>query len=91
MSAIYNVGCGRGASVLDVMRAAREASGVPFQWRIAEPRPGDPARVVADTHLIRDELGWTAVHDLGDIVGSAWEAWSAARGGTGAELSVGAR
>jgi len=91
MSAIYNVGCGRGASVLDVMRVAREASGVPFQWRIAEPRPGDPARVVADTHLIRDELGWTAVHDLGDIVGSAWEAWSAARGGTGAELSVGAR
>lgn len=96
MGTVYNVGCGCGASVLDVMRAARQASGVPFDWQIDEPRAGDPARVVADAARIRAELGWKAQHDLDDIVGSAWEAWSASRAAAmtaskqGAALAVGA-
>ncbi|MGN5238961.1 MULTISPECIES: UDP-glucose 4-epimerase GalE [unclassified Rhodococcus (in: high G+C Gram-positive bacteria)] len=97
MGTVYNVGCGCGASVLDVMRAAREASGVPFDWRIDDPRPGDPARVVADAGRIYADLGWTAQHDLDDIVGSAWEAWTASRAAIetaseqDAALAVGAR
>ncbi|MFD6860656.1 UDP-glucose 4-epimerase GalE [Rhodococcus sp. NPDC060090] len=96
MASVYNVGCGYGASVLDVMRAAQQASGVPFDWQIDEPRAGDPASVVADATRIRTELGWKARHDLDDIVSSAWEAWSVSRKATmtasrqGAALAVGA-
>ena len=42
---------------------------------VVDRRPGDPARVVASADRIRHDLGWTAKHDLDDMVTSAWEAW----------------
>lgn len=77
VAATYNVGTGRGASVLEVMHAIRRASGRDFDWDIAAARPGDPARVVADAHKIRAELDWRPHHNLDEIVGSAWGAWVA--------------
>ena len=76
MADTYNVGTGTGTSVLEVMTATRQVTGIEFDCDITAPRPGDPAEVVADPTLIRDELGWESRHDLAGAVDSAWRAWS---------------
>jgi UDP-glucose 4-epimerase len=70
----FNVGVGRGYSVLEVVAAIARVAGRPVEPVLAERRPGDPAAVVADVTRIRERLGWTARHDLDDIVASAWDA-----------------
>ena len=74
-SSIYNLGTGKGASVLDVLDAVKSATGVKFSHDICEIRSGDPAEVIADTSKIRSELGWRPKYDLMDIIESAWMAW----------------
>jgi UDP-glucose 4-epimerase len=69
-----NVGVGRGYSVLEVMATVARVAERPVEPVIAGRRPGDPAAVVADVTRIRERLGWTARHDLDDIVASAWAA-----------------
>jgi UDP-glucose 4-epimerase len=45
------------------------------QPAVAPRRPGDPARVVASSELIRKELGWSAARGPRDMVESAWQGW----------------
>jgi len=73
-SITLNLGTGRGASVAEVIAAARATTGRPIEVREAPRRPGDPAAIWADGQLARDVLGWTPRHDLASIVSSAW-AW----------------
>lgn len=73
-SIALNLGTGRGASVIEVIEAARAVSGQPIETREAPRRPGDPAAIWADGQLAHDVLGWTPRHDLASIVSSAW-AW----------------
>lgn len=74
----YNVGTGLGISVLQVIDSVRRVLGVDLDAELADRRPGDPARIVADGSRSRDDLGWTPVHDLDDMVRDAWSAWRAA-------------
>ncbi|HSK59984.1 MAG TPA: UDP-glucose 4-epimerase GalE [Actinomycetospora sp.] len=69
-----NVGVGRGYSVLEVMATVARVAGRPVEPVVADRRPGDPAAVVADVTRIGERLGWSARHDLEDIVASAWDA-----------------
>jgi len=71
---VYNVGCGVGASVLDVLACAAEVTGRSLDPERAGRRAGDPAMVVADVGKIRRELGWSAALGLSDMVASTWEA-----------------
>ncbi|MFT3807409.1 UDP-glucose 4-epimerase GalE [Arenimonas sp.] len=72
----YNLGTGRGHSVLEVIAAAELAAGKPVATRIGPRRQGDPAVLVGDASRIRRELGWEPRHsDLGTMIGSAWH-WS---------------
>jgi UDP-glucose 4-epimerase len=71
---VLNVGCGRGYSVLEVLRAFAEVTGLDTTPLILPRRPGDAACVVADPSRAAAVLGWTARHDLTDMVTSAWEA-----------------
>lgn len=73
----YNIGTGTGASVLEVIDSVRRVLGVELEPRLADRRPGDPARIVADGALARHDLGWSPVHDLDDMVRDAWRAWRA--------------
>jgi UDP-arabinose 4-epimerase len=73
-SLAINLGTGRGYSVLEVIRAAENATGQPVRRNIGPRRPGDPPVLVADPAKARRLLGWTAQRDLDDIVTSAW-AW----------------
>lgn len=71
----YNVGTGKGSSVLEVMDEVRNVTGVDFEHEVTPRRPGDPAALVADPTKINTELSWKAQYDLQDMVASAWEAW----------------
>jgi UDP-glucose 4-epimerase len=75
-AATYNIGTARGTSVLELMKATRQITGVDFDWDNTPRRPGDPAKVVADVTKIQRELGWRAKYDLHSIIESAWSAWS---------------
>ena len=80
-SVTYNLGNGRGHSVLDVIDAVQRVGGRRVPYAIAPPRPGDPAVLVASSDLIRRETGWTPkLAALDDIVGTAW-AWREAHPG----------
>ena len=69
----YNLGTGRGHSVLEVIEACRAVTGIPIRYRVGPPRPGDPSRLVAANALARAELGWQPKHDsLEGIVATAW-------------------
>lgn len=72
---VYNVGRGEGVTVKEVMAAVAEVTGQPVEPEVVGRRAGDPAAIVGRVEKIRDELGWTARHDLHDMVRSAWEAW----------------
>lgn len=71
---VYNVGVGRGYSVLEVISEIARVSGRAVEPEIIARRDGDPGRVVADVNRIDTDLGWRARHDLTAIVGSAWDA-----------------
>jgi UDP-glucose 4-epimerase len=77
-SVTLNCGYGRGASVREVIDTVKAVSGVDFDVREADRRPGDPAAIVAGSDRLKNELGWTPKHDdLETIVSSAW-AWEQA-------------
>jgi UDP-glucose 4-epimerase len=71
-SDVFNVGTGQGASVLEVLKLAREISGAPIEAQFAPRRPGDPAVVFADNRKAREVLGWSPRYGLGEIIESAW-------------------
>lgn len=76
----YNIGTGTGASVHEVLDMVEEVLGVDLGREVVERRPGDPARIVGDPSLAAADLGWRAVHDLEDMVRTAWQAWQRAHG-----------
>jgi UDP-glucose 4-epimerase len=70
----YNLGNNEGYSNLDVIRTVKEATGRDFPVKNADRRPGDPARLVADSSRISDELGWRPAYpDLRNMVETAWK------------------
>ena len=72
---VFNIGRGQGSSVREVLDTVAKVTGNDIEPVVVERRPGDPARIVASADRIRSELGWTAKHDLEDMVASAWAAW----------------
>ena len=68
----YNLGTGRGYSVLDMVRAFEAACGRPIAYQIVDRRPGDVAKCYADPAKAREELGWTAVRDVAQMCADVW-------------------
>jgi len=72
-SAAYNLGNGNGFSVQQVIETVRVVTERELLIVDAPRRPGDPARLVADSTLARNKLGWSPAHtDLHGIVATAW-------------------
>ena len=67
-----NLGTGRGYSVLEMVHHFEQASGKRIPHEIVERRPGDVARVFAQTALAERELGWHAQYDIGRMCADAW-------------------
>ncbi|MBI5085964.1 MAG: UDP-glucose 4-epimerase GalE [Acidobacteria bacterium] len=74
-SIALNLGTGRGATVLEIIRAVEAVAGRPLAWEAHPRRPGDPPSLVANPALARKVLAWSPRHSsLREIVASAW-AW----------------
>ena len=71
-SDVFNLGTGRGASVLEVLECARRVSGQVIPAEQVGRRPGDPAAVYADHGKAHEILGWTPRFGLQEIVETAW-------------------
>jgi UDP-glucose 4-epimerase len=74
VSSRYNLGNGNGFSVHEVIDAVREITKHSIPTIDCPRREGDPARLIADSALAREKLGWSpAYDDLPTIVAHAWE------------------
>jgi len=73
----YNLGIGKGFSVLEVIESCRRVTGAEIQYRKAPRRAGDPPRLVADSRAAQRDLGWKPHYtELDAIVATAWRWFS---------------
>ena len=70
---VYNLGTGKGSSVLDVIRAYEKACGHALPYEIKPRRAGDIDANWADCTKAKEELGWEAELDLDDMCASSWK------------------
>ena len=69
---IFNLGTGEGYSVLDVVKAFEEASGVKIPYVIKERRAGDIATCYSDPAKAEKVLGWKAQYGIVDMCRDSW-------------------
>ena len=69
---IYNLGTGKGYSVLDVIHSFEKACGKKLNYKMEDRRAGDIAVCYADPNLAYEELGWKAKFDLDKMCEDAW-------------------
>ena len=69
---IWNLGTGKGYSVLEVIRAFEKASNQTIAYSTEARRPGDIAAFWADPRKTKDEIGWQTQLELDDMVADSW-------------------
>ncbi|MBN2076581.1 MAG: UDP-glucose 4-epimerase GalE [Dehalococcoidales bacterium] len=70
----YNLGSGEGYTVLEVVEAARNITGLNIPFNLQPRRAGDPSVLVASSIKARTELGWNPEYpDIKDILETAWQ------------------
>ncbi|HPF71291.1 MAG TPA: GDP-mannose 4,6-dehydratase, partial [Candidatus Krumholzibacteria bacterium] len=67
-----NLGTGRGYSVLEMVAAAREASGRDIPYKVVDRRPGDVAVCYADPTFAERTLGWKANRGIAEMCADHW-------------------
>lgn len=70
---VYNLGTGKGSSVLDVIHAFEKACGHEIPYSIKPRREGDIATCYAKCDLAKEELGWEAKYNIDDMCASSWK------------------
>jgi UDP-glucose 4-epimerase len=69
---IFNLGTGRGVSVLELVSVFEKVSGVKLNYKIVGRREGDIEKIWADPKFANTVLGWTAKESIDDTMKSAW-------------------
>ncbi|MEQ8422763.1 MAG: UDP-glucose 4-epimerase GalE [Arenibacter algicola] len=69
---VFNVGTGKGSSVLEVIKSFEKVSGKKLNYKIVDRRPGDITSAYADTTKANKVLGWKAESTLDEAMKSAW-------------------
>ena len=69
---IYNLGTGKGYSVLDMVHAFEKTTGQKIKYKITERRAGDIATCYADATKAKEELNWVAEKTLEDMCRDSW-------------------
>jgi UDP-glucose 4-epimerase len=69
----YNLGTGRGYSVLEVVNAFEKASGINIPYAIVERRAGDIAECFANPEKAKKQLGWSAKKGIDEMCADAWK------------------
>lgn len=73
-SNIFNLGSGDGYSVMEMITAARKVTGHPIPAQVGTRRPGDPAKLVADSSKAQSILKWKPeITRMEDIIATAWK------------------
>lgn len=70
---VFNIGTGKGASVMEVIKAFEEVSGVKLNYVFKDRRPGDIVSAYADTNKANNILGWKSELSLKEALASAWK------------------
>lgn len=70
---VFNIGTGKGSSVMEVIKSFEKVSGQKLNYKIAPRRAGDVIQAYADTSKSNTELGWKAKLTLDDAMLSAWK------------------
>ena len=70
---VFNIGTGKGTSVLEVVKAFEEVSGVKLNYIFKDRRPGDVVCAFADTNKANNILGWKSELSLKEALASAWK------------------
>ena len=68
----YNLGTGKGYSVLDVVKAYEKACGKPVKYQIKPRRPGDIAECYANPKKAKEILGWEATRGIDEMCRDSW-------------------
>ena len=69
---VFNVGSGKGSSVLEVIKAFEKASGQKLNYKIVGRRTGDITSAYADTTIANRELNWKTEKSLEEALAAAW-------------------
>lgn len=69
---IYNLGTGRGTSVLELVKAFEKANNCKVPYQIKERRPGDIAQCYCNADKAKAELGWEAKRNIEDMCRDSW-------------------
>ena len=69
---IYNLGTGKGYSVLDIVKDFEDATGIKIKYEITSRRPGDIPTFYADPTKAKEELGWEATKDIKEMCEDSW-------------------
>ncbi len=70
---VFNLGTGKGVSVLEAIESFERATGIKIPYRIAPRRKGDIEKIWADPSLANRELGWRTLSSLDDAMLTAWK------------------
>lgn len=70
---VFNLGTGKGVSVLEAIKSFEKISGVKLKYSITERRPGDIEKIWADPSFANKELGWKTQSSLDDAMKTAWQ------------------
>lgn len=70
---VFNLGTGKGVSVLEAIKSFERVSGVKLNYRIVGRRPGDIEKIWADPTIANTELGWKTESSLDDAMKTAWD------------------
>ncbi|HCE48293.1 MAG TPA: UDP-glucose 4-epimerase GalE, partial [Prevotellaceae bacterium] len=70
---IFNIGTGKGNSVLELIHTFEECTGVKLNYKITGRRAGDIEQVWGNVDKANKILGWKACHTLADSLTSAWK------------------
>ncbi|HAV24625.1 MAG TPA: UDP-glucose 4-epimerase GalE [Bacteroidetes bacterium] len=71
---VFNVGTGKGNTVLEVINTFEKVNGVKLNYTIGSRRGGDIEQIYADTTKVNNLLGWSAKYGIADMMKHAW-AW----------------
>ena len=69
----YNLGTGKGTSVLEMVEAFKKATGKDIPYEIVDRRPGDIAQCYADPKKAQDELNWKSKRDIEKMCIDGWK------------------
>jgi UDP-glucose 4-epimerase len=70
---VFNLGTGKGVSVLEAIKSFEKVSGIKLRYKIVERRPGDIEKIWADPSFANNELGWKTLSSLDDAMKTAWD------------------